>query len=294
MNIVLIGGVKFSASCLETILETNSQVVGVCALKESSFNADHYDLTTIAQKHNISSTYVDDINSEIVCEWIKNKSPDIIFCFGWSRLLKKQVLEIAPLGVLGFHPTALPLNRGRHPIIWTLVLGLKETASTFFFMDEGADSGDILSQEKILILDNDNASTLYTKITHTALKQIREFIPSLKDGSFKRIKQNQSEVNHWRKRRVKDGEIDWRMTARNIFNLVRALTKPYVGAHFYINQEEIKVWNTSVVNNCNSENVEPGKILKVDGDQIIVKCGSGSILLKGIEGNFDLKEGDYL
>jgi len=59
----------------------------------------------------------------------------------------KESLDLPHLGVIDFHPAALPANRGRHPIIWALVLGLQETASTFFFMDEGADSGDIISQE---------------------------------------------------------------------------------------------------------------------------------------------------
>ena len=63
-----------------------------------------------------------------------------------------------------FSPGLTPQNRGRHPIIWTLALGLCETGSTFFFMDEGADSGDILSQKKITILPEDNAGSLYQKL----------------------------------------------------------------------------------------------------------------------------------
>ena len=88
-----------------------------------------------------------------------------------SRLLKEEILSIAPFGVVGFHATALPANRGRHPIIWALVLGLSETASTFFFMDEGADSGDILSQYKLSISENDNAESLYKKVIKVASVQ---------------------------------------------------------------------------------------------------------------------------
>ena len=88
-------------------------------------------------------------------------------------------MDLPLLGVIGFHPAALPANRGRDPIIWALVLGLQETASTFFFMDEGADSGDIISQEYLIITDSDDAGILYEKITQTALKQLREFVPRL-------------------------------------------------------------------------------------------------------------------
>ena len=58
--------------------------------------------------------------------------PDLIICVGWSQILKSEILNIPKLGVIGFHPSKLPENRGKHPIIWSLVLGKKETASTFF------------------------------------------------------------------------------------------------------------------------------------------------------------------
>jgi methionyl-tRNA formyltransferase len=67
------------------------------------------------------------------------------------------------MGVAGYHPTKLPMNRGRHPLIWALALRLKNSVSTFFFMNEGADSGDILSQVDFKILYQDDAQSLYDK-----------------------------------------------------------------------------------------------------------------------------------
>ena len=130
----------------------------------------------------------------------------LIFC-GWSRLIRKNLLDLPPLGVIGF--ILLPAdNRGRHPIIWALVLGLQGTASTFFFMDEGADSGDIISQEFLKITDNDDAGILYEKITQTALKQLREFVPRLAQGNGQRMLQDTTRANVWRKRGKPDGCID--------------------------------------------------------------------------------------
>ena len=77
--------------------------------------------------------------------------PDIIFCFGWSSLIKSEVLNLTKLGVVGYHPAMLPNNRGRHPLIWAKILGLTQTGSTYFFMDEGADTGDILDQSSFEI-----------------------------------------------------------------------------------------------------------------------------------------------
>ena len=134
-------------------------------------------------------------HTEISFNWIKSLNADIIFCFGWSNLLKKNILNLTPMGVLGFHPTKLPQNRGRHPLIWALALGLKKSASTFFFMDEGADSGDILSQKDFDISHNDDAKTLYDKVVEIALEQIAQFFPSLKKNNYKTIVQNNENNN---------------------------------------------------------------------------------------------------
>ena len=146
MRVLFIGAVEFSYRALKELIDMQVHLVGVCTLDQSTFNSDHVNLRPIADKKNIPVRYTPDINSESNLCWIQDLKPDVIFCFGWSRLIQKDLLDLPNLGVIGFHPAALPANRGRHPIIWALVLGLQETASTFFFMDEGADSGDIISQ----------------------------------------------------------------------------------------------------------------------------------------------------
>jgi methionyl-tRNA formyltransferase len=278
MRIVFVGAVEFSLRALERLVELDAEIVGVCTLQESKFNADHADLSNFSKAHGVPSFYVNDINSIETLNWIREKSPDVIFCFGWSRLIKQDLLELAPLGVIGFHPAALPANRGRHPIIWALVLGLKKTASTFFFMDAGADTGDILSQQEILIAEQDDARTLYDKVIQTALTQIAEFLPKLANRSFQRIKQNELFANVWRKRSCADGKIDWRMSAQTIHNLVRGLAAPYVGAHFLVDGKEIKVWKSAIFLNA-PNNIEAGKVLLNTNEGLVVKCGVDAITL---------------
>jgi len=293
MKIVFIGAVTFSEKTLEKLIALKADIAGVCTLKKSSFNADHVDLTQLCMKHNILVRYTTDINSDENISWIKTLVPDVIFCFGWSRLLKTDLLNLAPLGVLGYHPAALPANRGRHPLIWALILGLNETASTFFFMDDGADSGDIVSQYPIKISENDNAGTLYKRITETALEQIDEFLPTLQSGDCNKIKQDHSKSNTWRKRDKNDGKIDWRMSAITIHNLVRGLTKPYIGAHIKYKDEIIKVWETKVIRG-GEENIEPGKVILVDNNGIVIKVGENAIRLIKTEPVLDIEPGSYL
>jgi len=161
MKILLIGAVTFSACALRELIAMRAEVVGVCTLKQSAFNADHVDLTPIAEQAGIPVRHTPNLNDSDVLGWIREREPDVIFCFGWSRLIRAPLLTLPPLGVIGFHPAALPANRGRHPLIWALVLGLTETASTFFFLDQGTDSGDILSQVVVRIAPEDDAGLLY-------------------------------------------------------------------------------------------------------------------------------------
>ncbi len=278
MKILFIGTVEFSKRALQKLVDLNAQVVGVCSKKESEFNSDFADLKPLCDKQEIPFKFVNDINSSETYNWIKSINPDIIFCFGWSNILKKDILRLAPMGTLGFHPSKLPQNRGRHPLIWALALGLRKSASTFFFMDEGIDSGEILSQRDFDILDSDDARTLYDKLVKIALIQIEEFLPQLQNKKYRTIKQNNELANTWRKRIKVDGLIDFRMSNETIYNLVRALTKPYVGAHINYKEKEIKVWMVKIIEN-NQNNIETGKVLDINENKIVVKTSNGAIEL---------------
>jgi methionyl-tRNA formyltransferase len=292
MRIIFIGSVYFSIVALEKLIELKANVVGVITKEHSAFNADFEDLSGLAHKNNIPSNYVQNINSISSIEWIRNLNADVIFCFGWSNLIKKDILNLCPLGVIGFHPALLPNNRGRHPLIWAKVLGLNKSGTSFFFMDEGADTGDLLDQKEFQILFEDTASSIYQKMIDNALEQIESFLPKLQNRSYLRVKQNDS-GNTWRKRGMVDGLIDFRMTSEAICNLVRGLTKPYAGAHCNYNGEEIKIWEVEL-GRFDSNNIEPGKVLGVIGNNIKVKTYNGVVLLKKHEFSIIPQIGSYI
>lgn len=295
MRIIFIGSVEFSYYALEKTIHCKGNVVGVVTKKYSVFNTDFKDLSPLCAENGIDYIYTSNINDTDTVSWIKGKKPDVICCFGWSALIKRELLLLCKLGVIGYHPAELPMNRGRHPLIWALFLGIENTASTFFFMDEGADSGDILSQEAIKIKYEDNARTLYDKVVYAACRQIEEFLPQLENGSFVKRKQNNALSNNWRKRNKTDGQIDFRMSSRAIYYLVRALTTPYIGSHITWNNTDYKVWK---VTETTSEfpNIEPGKVLEKNSGRILIQCFNGAIWLEEYEPQLfdEIEVGDYL
>ncbi len=284
MRVVFIGCVAYSAATLRALIPSEAcQLVGVvtrrASAKTTEMNADFCSLETIAAEARIPCFLAQGNQQGELADWIASKAPDVIYCFGWSYLLRSRILAIAPLGVVGYHPAALPRNRGRHPIIWALALGLRETASSFFFMDEGADSGDLLSQRRLEIHDEDDAASLYRRLTELSLVQIAEFTPALSRGTHQRIPQDHALANVWRKRGHLDGQIDWRMSADSVHNLVRALTRPYVGAHCLWQGEEVKIWKVRALSAAGLDGLEPGKVLEQAGGRLIIKCGDGAVEL---------------
>lgn len=295
IKILFIGTVEFSYKALSILIDNEFEIIGIITKKESNFNSDFQDLTPLALANNIPLIYRFKQNTEEIVDFILSNNPDVIYCFGWSHLLPNNILTIPKYGVIGFHPAELPNNRGRHPIIWALFLGLKQTASTFFLMDEEADTGDIISQEKIKISDDDDASSLYNKIINVALKQILFFTKQLEIKGHKilKIKQDKTIGNSWRKRNKNDGKIDFRMSTDAILNLVNALTLPYVGAHIEYLDQDIKIWKVKG-EQTNFTNYEPGKIIDLIGSEIIVKTYDGAIRILKHEFIKLPKKGEYL
>lgn len=289
---VFIGSVDFSNTLLNVVLASDKiDLVGIISKESSGYNSDFQSLIPIANAYNIP--FHDFKNNEEMYSWIKNINFDVIFCFGWSHLIKKELIELAGGNIWGYHPAALPQNRGRHPIIWALALGLESTASTFFKIDEGADSGDIISQKVVEILNEDNAESLYEKLKGVAVKQLSKAIDQFADDNLQYVAQDHSSATYWRKRSKEDGIIDWRMTNESIYNLIRALYRPYPGAIFTYRDNDVIVWK-SKISNLGDENIEPGKVIAFNGHKPIVKCGKGSIILQETSVKIDFEIGDYL
>lgn len=294
MDIIFIGCVEASYRLLKTLLENGKSIIGVVTKYMSTFNSDFASLVPLCERYAIPYILQDKADFQDVENFIENKKPDLIYCFGWSHLLSERLLCVAKVGCIGFHPAELPHNKGRHPLIWALVLGLEHTASSFFCMTSEADAGGIISQKIISIEDNDDARTLYDKIMRIAENQVIEFTNDIeKQGKICNIKENVG-GNVWRKRGSLDGRIDWRMSSKAIYNLVRGLTHPYAGANFVYNDREVKVWKVEIWNEAVPNNYEPGKIIEVFEDKTyLVKTYDGAIHILDSEGLFP-KEGDYL
>ncbi|WP_440613436.1 formyltransferase family protein [Candidatus Pelagibacter sp. HIMB1748] len=292
IKIVYIGTVKFSEILLKEIIKYRNYIDIYIISSKKKINSDHENLNKIAKRKKLPIHLTSDINSNQTLKKIKNFKPDYIFCFGWSRLLKKKIIKCANKYCIGYHPAELPKNRGRHPIIWAIYLGLKNTASTFFKLTEKVDDGIIIDQKILKIKKKSKSLEIYKSLAKISKIQIKSII--FKIINNKKIKfYKKKNQNIWRKRGFVDGVVDWRMSGSSIIRLSNALSYPYPNACFkykakYITFDKAKILMKK------KNNIEPGKILKVEKNSFQVTCDDSIVKIIRIKPKINLKKNSYL
>lgn len=291
---VLIGDVNSTAVALDVLYQNcATDVEAVISTSNNAYNSDAVDLLRMAAEKGVKGFDIDNIDFD-VAKWLIDNDIDFIFVIGFSRLVSKSIIKAAKIAAIGFHPSLLPQNRGRHPIIWAIAMGLKETGSTFFLLEETVDSGAILNQMRIKITEKDNATTIYNKVLELIPAQLVTIINNFRMDKYQLWEQNEKEANVLRKRSWKDGLIDWRMSTHNIVNLVRSLTAPYPGAQFCINGSYFTASSVLPFHGYIKENIEPGKVMDLSTKGPLIKTGDGGVYLEDFHPNYDFKIGEYL
>lgn len=228
----------------------------------------------------------EDVNHPLWLERLRQWQPDVLFSFYYRHLLDEDLLAVAPQGGYNLHGSLLPRYRGRAPVNWALVNGETETGVTLHAMVRRADAGGIAGQIPVPIDDDDTAFTLHAKLNEAARRLLDEQLPRIKDGSVILRPQNEAEASTFGRRTPADGEIDWRKPAKDIRNLVRAVTEPYPGAFTHFGQQKMIVWSAKALDEAHGK--RPGTVLSANPP--VVACGEGALEILAGQG----PEGLYL
>lgn len=216
----------------------------------------------------------EDINHPLWVRRIRDLRPDILFSFYYRKMVKPEILDLLPAGGLNLHGSLLPAYRGRCPVNWVLVRGERETGVTLHYMTPRPDDGDIVAQRRIAIDDDDTARTLFDKSVAAANKLLDEVLPAVREGRAPRTPQDSARASYFGGRRPEDGEIDWSRDAREIRNLVRAVTRPYPGAYSHTAQGKVLFWSVREAP-APAQPSAPGAVLGLD--PFTIACGRGAL-----------------
>ena len=200
---------------------------------------------------------------------------DMMFLINWRYKVPPSVYSTVSRGVFVFHDSLLPKYRGFSPTVWAIINGEKETGVTLFEIAEDIDSGDIIDQERVPIGPDETIREIYDRVTETYLRLLDRNLDRLLAGTYNKYPQDHSRATYACRRLPEDNEISWSLPSERIYNLIRAVSRPYPGAFTYIADRKLFVWS--------AKRVEPYRryVGRIPGRVVEIRKGEGAVILTG-------------
>lgn len=214
---------------------------------------------------------------------IRNLAPDLIVVMAYGQILPRSVLEIPRVACLNLHASLLPRHRGAAPIQAAIAAGDDETGITVMYMDEGLDTGDVLSQARLQISPNETGGSLHARLAQLAPDALLEALDRLAAGDAPCTPQNAALASYAPKLERAQGWIDWRESAAAIERKIRAFD-PWPGAFTELTdatgkKRNLKIFRTSVLADAAGE---PGSLSRPN-DTVVVATGCGLLRLDSVQ-----------
>lgn len=277
---VLIGSVVSSEVTLAALYAQSDivEVNGVFGLAESESTrvSGYRRLDSLAHEHNTFYSDFTRINDPAILSTVRELEPDVIWVVGLSQLVGAELRAVATIGCVGFHPTQLPLGRGRAPIAW-IILDNVPAAATFFMVEDGADSGPILAQVLVATSSGDDAATVLGKL-YEAIPEAVSRACSVLCSSIENVpKQEEARATYLGVRRDVDGVVDWSSSSDYIDRLIRSAAPPHPGAWTFSGTTKIRLLKCRVLRSDLYRGVA-GRILDIGPEnELVIATGDGAV-----------------
>ena len=268
LKVVFMGTPTFSVPILEGLIKTTNVVLVVSQPdreKDRKGNLLATPIKEVAKRNQIDIYQPANIKNEY--QKIIDYKPDIIITCAYGQIIPEQLLNYPKYGCVNVHGSLLPKLRGGAPIHHALINGDEYTGITIMYMDKKMDSGDIISQEKLTILPEDNLDSLYEKMSYLGESLLLKTLPTIINGTNKRIKQKEADVTFGLNITKEEEKLAFTKPSIEIHNLIRGLSST-PGAYCMLNNKRIKVYKSELTNLKSI--AEPGTIEKVDKTGIYV------------------------
>lgn len=282
LKVVFMGTPEFSLKILESLTQ-NTNVLGVVCQPDKIVGRKKElqspPIKELAIKNNLK--IFQPINIKEDYQDILELDPDMIITCAYGQIIPKEVLDYPKYGCINVHASLLPKLRGGAPIHHAIIDGYKETGITIMYMDQKMDSGDIISQEKITILETDTYKSLHDKLSILGSNLLLKTIPNILNGNIEIIKQNDREVTFGYNIRREEELLDFNKNLDSVYNQIRGLN-PNPGAYFLLNGKTVKVYESEKVYDDTYKAKVNGEIVKLDKKGIYIKVQDGLIKITDI------------
>ena len=279
MKVMFFGTPDYAVNVLQAILDNRHEVVAVVSQPDKAKGRSNKIVPTpvkqLAMAHNIPVFQYESIRKDDVSELL-NIEADIIVTCAYGQIIGSNVLFAKKYGVINFHGSLLPKYRGSSPSQWALINGEKTTGVSVLQSGIGMDDGPVMLEKEIEILPDDNAITLFDKLSRLSADMVEETLDLIESNQAKFIPQDESLVSKCKMLKAEMGTIDFGKTASEVVGLIKGLAM-WPNAHITIDGVYFKLYNAKLYEG-EFEKYKNGEIVIANNKQgLVIKCSDGLI-----------------
>ena len=215
-------------------------------------------------------------------DFLEDKHCDIILSINYLFIIESDIINFPKQYTINFHGSLLPKYRGRTPHVWAIINGEKKCGITAHLIDEGCDTGPIILQQEVEIMEDDTGQNILEKYKNLYPVIVKEVLYKVEHNNIELTIQDETKATFFGKRTPSDGIIDWCWQTIKINNWVRAQSHPYPGAFTFYGKEKIIVDKIDVTTIEFEPLLKNGTIIKVVDNIPYVKTPNGVVKLSKI------------
>jgi len=280
LRIALYGDGQWAADTLDRLTEAGHRIVAA-VLRQSPSDAS---LGDAAARLRVPVLQPARINAPDVVRQIAALQPDLGVSVACNQILRAPIREAHALGVINFHAGKLPFYRGRNIINWAIINGETEIGLTGHYVDDGIDTGDIITQVTLPIGWTDGYGDVLRRVVERLPSLVVDTVREIANGTAQRRRQADHPGTYFGGRGEGDEWIDWNASSRTIHNFIRAISEPGPGARTMLDHTPVIVWRAFYDPSWPNYVATPGQVVGRQPGGALVKTGDSTILVQSIEG----------
>jgi methionyl-tRNA formyltransferase len=280
MRILFFGDAQWAVNSLKMLLEDDHSILGVVIRTRPTDGQ----LADVATERYIPVFQPANVNAPEFVEQVQALQPELNISVSYDQILRAPIRQTAQHGFINFHAGKLPFYRGRNVLNWALINGETEIGITGHYVDDGIDTGDIITQQLISVDWADTYADLLKKTVEAIPPLVKKTVRLIANGEVKRQQQADLMGSYFATRGEGDEWIDWSDTSRNIYNKIRGITHPGPGSRTLHNGKIVTIWQAVYEPDWPTYLATPGQVVgRKPGEGVYVKTGDSTILIKNIQ-----------
>ena len=283
-KIVFMGTPEFAVPSLEILIRHDYPIVGVVTQPDRPKGRGRVPapppVKVIAEKYRLPVLQPERLKNQEFLDYFGGIYPDLAVVAAFGQILPREILETPKIGCINVHPSLLPKYRGAAPINWALIRGEVKTGVTIMLMDEGMDTGDILTQEETMIEPMETFGKLNDKLADMGARLLLKTIDMVVSGNSTRRPQDASLATYAPRLTKEDGLIRWDADVHQTVNLIKGLS-PAPCAYTLFKGKMLKIFSALGEEIPSAE--FPGRIGTVTGKGLPVAARNGYVYLQEVQ-----------